>query len=170
MFIFQFRDFGSVMNLVGVEHNDVNKEFDNKITCKYTKKIRKTKMVDINNNSIQDELSLNDQDMNVCFTECNNCQKESKTEDQKSSKNSRKTKTGIIRSEKQVLRNERERGRKARLNTAFKVLRGALPLTTDTKNSHEAKYTQLEVLKLASKYISQLTEILERNDNVGDFL
>lgn len=66
------------------------------------------------------------------------------------------------RSEKQILRNERERSRKARLNTAFKILRNTLPLThVATDSSQEIKYTQLHVLSLASAYISHLTSILE---------
>lgn len=80
----------------------------------------------------------------------------------------RKSKVDIVRSEKQVLRNERERCRKARLNTAFNVLRKTLPSSITMSNeelyfhrSQEIKYTQLEVLKIASNYISQLTQLLD---------
>ena len=80
----------------------------------------------------------------------------------------RKSKVDIVRTEKQVLRNERERCRKARLNTAFNILRRTLPSSTSNSNEEfyfhkpqEIKYTQLEVLKVASNYISQLTQLLD---------
>ena len=75
----------------------------------------------------------------------------------------RKSKVDIVRTEKQVLRNERERVRKARLNRAFNVLRRTLPSSAEEEcyKSQENKYTQLEVLKFASFYISQLTQLLD---------
>lgn len=90
----------------------------------------------------------------------------------------RKSKVDIVRSEKQILRNERERSRKARLNTAFSVLRRALfssakysdnnieENTAESLAMHnhlDGKYTQLEVLKIASTYISQLTNQLNQS-------
>eukprot|EP00795_Rhopilema_esculentum_P008524 gene8524-14523_t len=70
---------------------------------------------------------------------------------------SRKTKN-VNRSPRQVRRNERERGRKARLNAAFKVLRNVIPLYSEGLNKE--KLTQVQVLRLAAKYIMTLSEIL----------
>ncbi len=64
----------------------------------------------------------------------------------------------INRSPRQVRRNERERGRKARLNAAFKVLRNVIPFYTDGLNKE--KLTQVQVLRLAAKYIMTLSDIL----------
>ena len=70
---------------------------------------------------------------------------------------SRKSKT-INRSPRQVRRNERERGRKARLNAAFKVLRNVIPFYSEGLNKE--KLTQVQVLRLAAKYIMTLSDIL----------
>ena len=64
----------------------------------------------------------------------------------------------INRSPRQVRRNERERGRKARLNAAFKVLRNVIPFYSEGLNKE--KLTQVQVLRLASKYIMTLSDIL----------
>ena len=70
---------------------------------------------------------------------------------------SRKSKN-INRSPRQVRRNERERGRKARLNAAFKVLRNVIPFYSEGLNKE--KLTQVQVLRLAAKYIMTLSDIL----------
>lgn len=70
---------------------------------------------------------------------------------------SRKMKN-INRSPRQVRRNERERGRKARLNAAFKVLRNVIPFYSEGLNKE--KLTQVQVLRLAAKYIMTLSDIL----------
>ena len=64
----------------------------------------------------------------------------------------------INRSPRQVRRNERERGRKARLNAAFKVLRNVIPFYSEGLNKE--KLTQVQVLRLAAKYIMTLSDIL----------
>lgn len=65
----------------------------------------------------------------------------------------------VARSPRQVRRNARERGRKARLNAAFQVLRSMVPKTVES--SQERKLTQVEILRLAKNYICSLTSILQ---------
>lgn len=67
------------------------------------------------------------------------------------------------RSPRQVIRNERERGRKARLNAGFRVLRTMIPGYCGSPKKD--KLTQVQVLKMAAKYIYNLTVMLEENDN-----
>eukprot|EP00794_Sanderia_malayensis_P012019 gene12019-13259_t len=67
------------------------------------------------------------------------------------------------RSPRQVRRNERERGRKARLNAAFKVLRNVIPFYTDGLSKE--KLTQVQVLRLAAKYIMTLSDILGSDES-----
>ena len=62
------------------------------------------------------------------------------------------------RSPRQIRRNERERGRKARLNAAFKVLRNTIPFFCNEQNKE--KLTQVQILRLASRYIRNLTSML----------
>lgn len=67
------------------------------------------------------------------------------------------------KSPRQERRNARERGRKARLNAAFRVLRSIVPHDLD---STQRKLTQVEILRLAKNYICSLTTILQTpNDN-----
>lgn len=105
---------------------------------------------------------------NVCL-DCNSEMKQDRRRSTKNKKTNTKEKIQkrksavIFRTEKQVLRNERERCRKARLNTAFKILRNSLPLSAIDECAQEIKYTQLEVLKLAATYISQLSNVLHTN-------
>ena len=69
------------------------------------------------------------------------------------------------KSPRQERRNARERGRKARLNAAFRVLRSIVPHDLD---STQRKLTQVEILRLAKNYICSLTTILQTsNDNVA---
>lgn len=77
-----------------------------------------------------------------------------------------KTTTLTEKSSRQERRNARERGRKARLNAAFQVLRSIVPQNME---SHEQrKLTQVEILRLAKNYISSLTTILETcKDNIS---
>ena len=72
---------------------------------------------------------------------------------------------GVEKSPRQARRNARERGRKARLNSAFQVLRSMVPKTVES--SHERKLTQVEILRLAKNYICSLTTMLQTcNDEV----
>lgn len=71
--------------------------------------------------------------------------------------------TPKARSTRQLRRNERERGRKARLNAAFQVLRSVVPNNVSSAESTERKMTQVEILRLAKNYISNLTEILKQD-------
>ncbi|XP_068705061.1 basic helix-loop-helix transcription factor amos-like [Montipora capricornis] len=81
----------------------------------------------------------------------------------KSSTSSRPT---GVRTTRQIRRNERERGRKARLNAAFQVLRSVVPSSVNTSgNDSERKMTQVEILRLAKNYISNLTELLRQDTN-----
>ena len=74
------------------------------------------------------------------------------------------------RSTRQLRRNERERGRKARLNAAFQVLRSVVPDASSTRaGTTERKMTQVEILRLAKNYISNLTEILQTNSDSCTF-
>ena len=78
-----------------------------------------------------------------------------------------KVKTASLteKSPRQERRNARERGRKARLNAAFRVLRSIVPHDLD---STQRKLTQVEILRLAKNYICSLTTILQTsNDNVA---
>lgn len=76
-----------------------------------------------------------------------------------------KTTSLTEKSPRQERRNARERGRKARLNAAFRVLRSIVPHDLD---STQRKLTQVEILRLAKNYISSLTTILQTsNDNVA---
>ena len=70
-----------------------------------------------------------------------------------------------VRTTRQIRRNERERGRKARLNAAFQVLRSVVPSNVNSSGGvSERKMTQVEILRLAKNYISNLTELL-KDDN-----
>ncbi|XP_057309264.1 protein twist-like [Hydractinia symbiolongicarpus] len=69
------------------------------------------------------------------------------------------TPTHHAQSEKQILRNERERQRKARLNFAFKILKQTVNNISHKRTKH---LTQLEILKLATVYISNLADVLEK--------
>jgi len=69
-----------------------------------------------------------------------------------------------IRSERQTIRNERERHRKARLNAGFNVLRKTILGESDKKAS-EDRLTQLQTLKVASQYIANLTKMIKDNDS-----
>lgn len=70
-----------------------------------------------------------------------------------------------VRTTRQIRRNERERGRKARLNAAFQVLRSVVPSTLNTPGAvSERKMTQVEILRLAKNYISNLTELLKEDN------
>ena len=65
--------------------------------------------------------------------------------------------------QRQLRRNERERERQARLNSAFDVLRGAIPsFLAPYKN--EQKLTQIETLRLAKYYILSLKELLDEQE------
>ena len=70
-----------------------------------------------------------------------------------------------VRTTRQIRRNERERGRKARLNAAFQVLRSVVPSSLNSSGSvSERKMTQVEILRLAKTYISNLTELLKEDN------
>lgn len=70
-----------------------------------------------------------------------------------------------VRTTRQIRRNERERGRKARLNAAFQVLRSVVPSSLNTSGTvSERKMTQVEILRLAKNYISNLTELLKEDN------
>jgi hypothetical protein len=69
------------------------------------------------------------------------------------------------KSPRQERRNARERGRKARLNAAFQVLRSMVPRELDS-SQEQRKLTQVEILRLAKNYISSLTTILQTNDSI----
>lgn len=76
-----------------------------------------------------------------------------------------RTRRSGVRTTRQIRRNERERGRKARLNAAFQVLRSVVPShVNSTGGVSERKMTQVEILRLAKNYISNLTELL-KDDN-----
>lgn len=66
---------------------------------------------------------------------------------------------------RQLRRNERERCRKARLNAAFQVLRSVVPNNISSTGASERKLTQVEILRLAKNYISNLTELLQDSNN-----
>ena len=68
---------------------------------------------------------------------------------------------------RQLRRNERERGRKARLNAAFQVLRSVVPEHL-VAGSSDKKMTQVEILRLAKNYIWDLTEMLKSADQACD--
>ena len=69
------------------------------------------------------------------------------------------------KSPRQERRNARERGRKARLNAAFQVLKSMVPQDMDTT---QRKLTQVEILRLAKNYICSLTTILQTcNDDIS---
>ena len=84
-----------------------------------------------------------------------------------------RSRSGGVRTTRQIRRNERERGRKARLNAAFQVLRSVVPRTSMNSSGtvSERKMTQVEILRLAKNYISSLTEILREDNryNLGSF-
>ena len=70
-----------------------------------------------------------------------------------------------VRTTRQIRRNERERGRKARLNAAFQVLRSVVPSNVNSSGGvSERKMTQVEILRLAKNYISNLTELLKQDN------
>lgn len=70
-----------------------------------------------------------------------------------------------VRTTRQIRRNERERGRKARLNAAFQVLRSVVPSNVNSSGGvSERKMTQVEILRLAKNYISNLTELLKEDN------
>ena len=75
------------------------------------------------------------------------------------------------RSTRQLRRNERERGRKARLNAAFQVLKSVVPdgiaTSGSSSSSSDRKMTQVEILRLAKNYISNLTELLRQDSNIS---
>lgn len=74
----------------------------------------------------------------------------------------------VSRSTRQLRRNERERGRKARLNAAFQVLKSVVPDNINaTTGSSDRKMTQVEILRLAKNYISNLTELLRQDTNLS---
>ncbi len=80
--------------------------------------------------------------------------------------NNRKARTSIsksIKRQRQLRRNERERERQGRLNSAFDVLRGSIPSFL-APYKHEQKLTQIETLRLAKYYISSLKGMLDEND------
>jgi hypothetical protein len=71
------------------------------------------------------------------------------------------------KSPRQERRNARERGRKARLNAAFQVLRSMVPQDLDS-TQEQRKLTQVEILRLAKNYICSLTTVLQTcNDNIA---
>ena len=73
-----------------------------------------------------------------------------------------------VKRQRQLRRNERERERQARLNSAFDVLRGSIPSFL-APYKEEQKLTQIETLRLAKYYIRSLKGMLEeydREDNV----
>lgn len=75
----------------------------------------------------------------------------------------RRTRPSGVRTTRQIRRNERERGRKARLNAAFQVLRSVVPSNVNSSGGvSERKMTQVEILRLAKNYISNLTELLDK--------
>lgn len=78
-----------------------------------------------------------------------------------------KTTNLAAKSPRQERRNARERGRKARLNAAFQVLRSMVPHNADS-DQEQRKLTQVEILRLAKNYICSLTTILQTcNDNIA---
>lgn len=68
------------------------------------------------------------------------------------------------RSSRQERRNARERGRKARLNAAFQVLRSVVPRCIESCGDEQRKLTQVEILRLAKNYICSLTTILQYSE------
>jgi len=109
--------------------------------------------------SIQEDIICN-----CDYKECNDCLSRQNTGDyanfRSKKRNVRNRKGEELRNNRQIIRNERERSRKARLNTAFNVLRNVL-LQVGKTEWNEPKYTQLEVLRFASVYISHLTNVLD---------
>eukprot|EP00794_Sanderia_malayensis_P011267 gene11267-12447_t len=79
---------------------------------------------------------------------------------------SRKSRACVSKSvirQRQLRRNERERERQGRLNSAFDVLRGSIPsFLAPYKN--DQKLTQIETLRLAKYYISSLKGMLEEEE------
>ena len=74
-----------------------------------------------------------------------------------------------VKRQRQLRRNERERERQARLNSAFDVLRGSIPSFL-APYKEEQKLTQIETLRLAKYYIRSLKGMLEeceKEDNVS---
>lgn len=80
-------------------------------------------------------------------------------------KSSSRSRPAGVRTTRQIRRNERERGRKARLNAAFQVLRSVVPSGLNKSGTvSERKMTQVEILRLAKNYISNLTELLKEDN------
>ena len=76
------------------------------------------------------------------------------------SRKSRSTVSEAVKRQRQLRRNERERERQARLNSAFDVLRGSIPSFL-APYKEEQKLTQIETLRLAKYYIRSLKGMLE---------
>ncbi len=75
----------------------------------------------------------------------------------------RQTVSKSVKRQRQLRRNERERERQGRLNSAFDVLRGSIPSFL-APYKHEQKLTQIETLILAKYYISSLKGMLEESE------
>lgn len=88
----------------------------------------------------------------------------SKSQDQIRKPGKIKTCKPATKTTRQLRRNERERCRKARLNAAFQVLRSVVP-NNISSGASERKMTQVEILRLAKNYISNLTELLKDSNN-----
>lgn len=69
--------------------------------------------------------------------------------------------TGI--SKQRRLANERERKRLQVVNTAFVSLKNVLPL-----KSVDQKISRIEIVRLASKHIASLMQVLHRNEDLQD--
>lgn len=72
-----------------------------------------------------------------------------------------------IKRQRQLRRNERERERQARLNSAFDVLRGSIPSFL-APYKEDQKLTQIETLRLAKYYIRSLKGMLEECEKDSD--
>ena len=102
----------------------------------------------------------------AAFPTKHSCSTQQKHDKKRTNISKIKTANLAEKSPRQERRNARERGRKARLNAAFQVLRSMVPHDMDSAQE-QRKLTQVEILRLAKNYICSLTTILQANDSIG---
>jgi hypothetical protein len=70
----------------------------------------------------------------------------------------------IIKRQRRLKANDRERNRMKNLNKMLQLLKSLLPFELNNESSMDDRLTKIETLKMATCYIAQLTQLLKLSD------
>ena len=70
----------------------------------------------------------------------------------------------IVKRQRRLKANDRERNRMKNLNKMLQLLKSLLPFELNNESSMDDKLTKIETLKMATLYIAQLTQLLQLSE------